>query len=144
MRRRPPLLCQQTACLCSNHHLLVTMPIPEGLPRPFPPDADYTRQSFEVPGTRKPGQTGEYDVETRLSLDSDTDNVLCTCVGHYRNSTSLRSRLLLILTRLKTFNQALSPSSHSTHPMRSSTLWSCSTPEGCVRPEPAPCWVAVP
>ncbi|OSX65186.1 hypothetical protein POSPLADRAFT_1065120 [Postia placenta MAD-698-R-SB12] len=27
---------------------------------PFPPDADYSRQSAEVPGTRKPGQTGHY------------------------------------------------------------------------------------
>ncbi|KIP09103.1 hypothetical protein PHLGIDRAFT_126556 [Phlebiopsis gigantea 11061_1 CR5-6] len=36
------------------------MPIPDTLPVPYPPDADYSRQSFEVPGTRKPGQTGHY------------------------------------------------------------------------------------
>ncbi|KIP07574.1 hypothetical protein PHLGIDRAFT_89325 [Phlebiopsis gigantea 11061_1 CR5-6] len=29
-------------------------------PIPYPSDADYTRQSFEVPNTRKPGQTGHY------------------------------------------------------------------------------------
>lgn len=34
------------------------MPIPDLLPVPYPPDADYTRQAVEVPGTKRPGQTG--------------------------------------------------------------------------------------
>lgn len=36
------------------------MPIPEILPVPYPPDADYNRQSYEVPGTKRPGQTGAH------------------------------------------------------------------------------------
>ncbi|KZT11408.1 acetyl-CoA synthetase-like protein [Laetiporus sulphureus 93-53] len=30
------------------------------IPVPFPPEADYKRQSAEVPGTQRPGQTGHY------------------------------------------------------------------------------------
>ncbi|KAF7789543.1 hypothetical protein EIP86_000489 [Pleurotus ostreatoroseus] len=36
------------------------MPVPASLPVPMPPDSDYTKQSYEVPGTRRPGQTGHY------------------------------------------------------------------------------------
>ena len=48
---------------CSFFKVQAAMPIPDLLPVPFPADADYTRQSFEIPGTRKPGQTGEPDVD---------------------------------------------------------------------------------
>ena len=36
------------------------MPIPDSVCVPYPPDADYEKQMFELPGTKKPGQTGVY------------------------------------------------------------------------------------
>lgn len=48
------------------------MAIPDIVPVPYPPDADYSRQSYEVPGTKKPGQTGHYrnSAFPFLTLDS--------------------------------------------------------------------------
>ncbi|EKM55531.1 uncharacterized protein PHACADRAFT_256225 [Phanerochaete carnosa HHB-10118-sp] len=43
------------------------MPIPDVIPIPYSPDADHSRQSYEVPGTKKPGQTGAFPF---LTLDS--------------------------------------------------------------------------
>ncbi|KAI0094019.1 acetyl-CoA synthetase-like protein [Irpex rosettiformis] len=34
------------------------MPIPKHIPVRYPKDADYANQAYEVPGTKKPGQTG--------------------------------------------------------------------------------------
>jgi len=36
------------------------MPYPEVLPVAYPPDADYENQAYEVPGTKRSGQTGHY------------------------------------------------------------------------------------
>lgn len=45
------------------------MPIPElNLPIHYPPDTDYTRQSYEVPGTKRPGQTGTCPVQSLADI----------------------------------------------------------------------------
>lgn len=58
------------------------MPIPESVSVPYPPDADYNKQMYEVPGTKKPGQTGMYPPRRESPRRS-----LTVCAAHYRNST---------------------------------------------------------
>ncbi|KAJ3551143.1 hypothetical protein NM688_g4894 [Phlebia brevispora] len=50
------------------------MPIPPELPIPLPPSSDYHKQSYEVPGTKRPGQTGHYRSTAFpfLTLDNPT------------------------------------------------------------------------
>jgi hypothetical protein len=46
--------------LTSTPNTLSAMSSPSELLIPYPPDAVHKRQAFEVPGTRRPGQTGEF------------------------------------------------------------------------------------
>ncbi|KAI0705828.1 acetyl-CoA synthetase-like protein [Cytidiella melzeri] len=59
------------------------MPIPKNLPIFFPPDADYANQSYEVPGTKRPGQTGHYRNSAFPLLTLDSPEVFQTPVEFF-------------------------------------------------------------
>ena len=117
------------------------MPIPDMLPVPLPADADYTRQSFEIPGTAKPGQTGERDVGllqqemeslTIAARDYSTQVIIVIVRHRIRVQPSARSTV-------ETSNQAPSLSSVSTRPTLSSMPLSSLTLANSVYREPVLC-----
>ncbi|TFY63955.1 hypothetical protein EVJ58_g2936 [Rhodofomes roseus] len=49
------------------------------IPIPFPANPDYSRQAVEVPGTRKPGQTGHYRSTAYPFMTLESPGTLTTC-----------------------------------------------------------------